>query len=247
MSRLACPYCQIPLGNGCTNCTRVYKLRSGLLDLRVVGPHSLAARSNFWPITAWGYEIWRQRALSMLSGRTFPLTEEFALMLQTMGPVAGKTYLDLGTSTGLYSRALLSAGAAQVYALDFSPAMLRQAIRLARGQPGFQPLLASAQALPLLDQSVDGVVIGGSWNEFADRPRVAAELRRVLRPQGKLWLMYSQARGRMGQLLQATGLAFPSLAETQQLLQVQGLSTQGWQEGGVVFVGGAIASSREMG
>lgn len=247
MSRLACPYCLIPLENRCTNCTRVYKSSSGLLDLRAVGPHSLAARSNFWPITAWVYEVWRQRALSLLSGRSFPLAEEFELMLQTLGPVAGKTYLDLGTSTGLYSRALLSAGAAQVYALDFSPAMLRQAVRLARGRPGFQPLLASAQALPLLDQSVDGVVIGGSWNEFADHPRVAAELRRVLRPGGKLWLMYSQARGGMGRLLRASGLAFPPLAETQQLLQAQGLSTHGWQEGGVVFVGGVIASSQEMG
>jgi SAM-dependent methyltransferase len=247
MSRLACPHCKNPLESGCITCTRVYTKRSGFLDLRLAGPHSLAAQSNFWPLTAWVYEIWRQRALSLLSGRPFPLSEEFQRMMEFLGSVAGKTYLDLGTSTGLYSRALLAAGAAQVYALDFSPAMLRQAVQRAGGHPGFQPLLANAQAIPLIDQSVDGVVIGGSWNEFGDPAQVAAELRRVLRPGGQLWLMYSQATGGMRRVLQATGLSFPSRDETQQLLRAHGLSTHGWQEGGVVFVCGTIVNRGELG
>ncbi|GIW37293.1 MAG: hypothetical protein KatS3mg073_1438 [Meiothermus sp.] len=98
-------------------------------DQRQPAPLTLAARTNLWPLTALGYEIWRKRALSLLSGRHFPLEEEFDLMRQRVGPVEGRVFLDLGTSTGLYARALLEAGAARVYALDLSPAMLKVACR----------------------------------------------------------------------------------------------------------------------
>lgn len=166
-------------------------------------------------------------------------------MVEAVGPVQGASYLDLGTSTGLYSRALLAAGASRVYALDFSPAMLGQAIRKSAGVRGFIPLLASAQSLPLVDACLEGVVIGGSWNEFADLPLVAAEIARVLRPGGKLWLMFSQSQGLLGRVLKATGLHFPDLQETQQLLQSQGLTTRGWQERQVAFVVGCKALTGE--
>ena len=179
---------------------------------------TIAARSNLVPLTALGYELWRKKALTLLSGRPFPLDEEYRLFLNSVQPVAGSQFIDLGTSTGLYSRALLLAGAEKVYALDFSAPMLKVAVRkVERGElpvgwgessrgaeeqgsrgetdkdqdfvvsplplrssapllpnsaavqelyKGFTPLLARAEAIPLPDSSLDGAVVGGSWNEF---------------------------------------------------------------------------------
>lgn len=73
-------------------------------DQRPKAPLTLAARTNLWPLTALGYEVWRQRALTLLSGRPFPLNEELSLMLKRVQPVTGQVFLDLGTSTGLYAR-----------------------------------------------------------------------------------------------------------------------------------------------
>lgn len=189
--------------------------------------------------------------------------------------------MDLGTSTGLYSRALLLAGAEKVYALDFSPAMLSVArrkvdlkelpvgwggsgkeagtIATPSGEPssrlsgdglltpekvqklygGFTPLLARAEDIPLPDGSVDGVVVGGSWNEFPDPVQVVQEMYRVLRPGGRVFLMLSlRSGGPLQRVLGCSGLRFPTLKEVQGQLEGAGLRTQGWREGLVGFVTG---------
>jgi len=206
-------------------------------DQRLFGSLTLAARTNLWPLTAWGYEIWRKRALTLLSGRPFPLEEEFALMLQRMQPVEGRVFLDLGTSTGLYARALLGAGAAQVYALDFSPAMLKVALQKARGVTGFVPLLARAEAIPLPEATVDGVVVGGSWNEFPNPEQVVHELHRVLKPGGRVWVVFShRSQSSLQRVLEWAGLRFPTLLELMDSLSKSGFKVDGWREGSVGFV-----------
>ncbi len=160
-------------------------------------------------------------------------------MLKRMQPVAGRVFLDLGTATGLYARALLGAGAARVYALDLSPAMLRVALGKARGYPGFVPLLARAEAIPLSPASVDGVVVGGSWNEFPDPQPVVHELYRVLKSDGRLWVMFShRSPSPLQRLLEAAGLRFPTRSELMASLTKSGFKVDGWREGSVGFVAG---------
>ncbi len=208
-------------------------------DQRPKAPLTPAVRTNLWPLTAWGYEIWRKRALTLLSGRPFPLEEELALMLQRIQPVEGRVFLDLGTSTGLYARALLGAGAAQVYALDLSPAMLKVALQKARGQAGFVPLLARAEAIPLPQAAVDGVVVGGSWNEFPHPEQVIHELYRVLKPEGRVWVMFShRLQSPLQRVLEWAGLRFPTLPELMDSLSKSGFKVDGWREGSVGFVVG---------
>jgi 2-polyprenyl-6-hydroxyphenyl methylase/3-demethylubiquinone-9 3-methyltransferase len=210
-----------------------------LADHRQQLPTTLAARVNLIPLTAIAYEIWRKRALSLLSGRPFPLHEEFALMVKAMQPVAGSQFLDLGTSTGLYARALLKAGAAPVYGLDFSPPMLRVALKKARGYEGFVPLLAHAEAIPLPEAQVDGVVVGGSWNEFPNPQAVIDEIHRVLKPGGRLWIMFTHySSSPLERLLECTGLRFPTLPELLGSLSSTGFKASGWREGAVGFVVG---------
>lgn len=209
------------------------------LDQQKKAPITLAAWTNLLPITVIGYEIWRKRALSLLSGRPFPLQEEFALLVNAVQPVAGSQFLDLGASTGLYARALLEAGAAQVYALDLSPPMLKQAVKKARGYAGFVPLLARAEAIPLPEASVDGVVVGGSWNEFPHAQMVIDEMYRVLRPGGRLWIMFGhRSDGPLQRVLEWTGLRFPALPELIDSLSKSGFKVDGWREGSVGFVVG---------
>lgn len=209
------------------------------LDQRKKAPITLAARTNLVPLTAIGYEIWRKRALSMLSGRPFPLDEELALLVKLVQPVAGLQFLDLGTSTGLYARALLEAGAARVYALDLSPAMLKVALQKARGYTGFVPLLARAEAIPLPEAAVEGVVVGGSWNEFPHPQVVVDEMHRVLKPGGRIWIIFNhRSDSALQRVLEWTGLRFPALPELMDSLSKSGFKVDGWRERSVGFVTG---------
>lgn len=214
-------------------------MQESLPDQRPKAPLTPAARTNLWPLTALGYEVWRQRALTLLSGRAFPLQEELLLMLKWVQPVKGQVFLDLGTSTGLYARALLEAGAAKVYALDLSPAMLKVALRKTKGKQGFVPLLALAEAIPLPQASVDGVVVGGSWNEFPNPQAVVNEVYRVLRVGGRIWVMFAhRSQSPLQRLLERAGLRFPTLLELEDALSKSGFAVDGWREGLVGFVAG---------
>lgn len=199
---------------------------------------SLAVLSNFFPPTAWGYDLWRKQALSLLSGRRFSLQEELDAMSKAVQVAPGHTFADLGTSTGLYARELLRQGASTVYGIDVSPSMLKQAQRKTP-HSGFVPVLANASRLPLANQSLDGVVVGGSWNEFAHPHQVAQEMYRVLKTGGRYWVMFSHAsQSPLQSLFAKSGLHFPQLSEVILSLQQAGLEAQGWREKSVAFVFG---------
>ncbi len=188
----------------------IYRAVKGRLRL------PLAQRSNFWPPTAKLYEpLWRNRSLSLLTRGAFSTTRELALMLEWTRPQPAQLWLDAACSTGLYSRTLLAhANDLDVHALDISLPMLRVAQR--EGQKAglaFVLVHGDVNALPYEDGVFDGVVCGGSLNEFLDVPRAVGEFSRVLKPGGRLWLMYlSKAEtwpGQGGQrLLGLSGIRF---------------------------------------
>ena len=90
--------------------------------------------------------------------------------------------LDLAAGTGLLSRALLAAGH-EVVAVEPDPDM---ASRLPDGVEG---RTATAEATELAPASVDAVVVGDAWHWF-DAELAATEVRRVLRPGGRLALVW---------------------------------------------------------
>lgn len=219
---------------------------TALQDQRKRLPITLAARTNLFAPTAWGYELWRARALSQLSGRRFALDEELAQMTEAVQPVQGNIFLDLGTSTGVYARALLRAGATKVYGLDLSPAMLKAAVTRSKDLEGFTPLLARAEAIPLPADSLDGVTVGGSWNEFRDLEVIVGEMQRVLKPGGRLWMMFTcRSRSALQRVFERTGLHFPTVEETVELLGRYDFRVRGWSEKSVGFVAGAMISLGE--
>lgn len=97
-----------------------------------------------------------------------------------------KTVLDLCAGTLDLSRILLDGSAEQVIAIDFSAEMLAHGANKFGPDENIQTIRADARALPLNDDSVDGIVAGFGLRNVPDLPRAITECARVLRPGGRL-------------------------------------------------------------
>ena len=188
--------------------------------------YTLAQLSNLLPVTALLYDAWRVKSLSLLTGDDFRLEREFALMLEWLKVESGQTFLDVGTSTGNYARAIAGCGAT-VTAIDISKPMLVQAQKLTT-QPAITFEQVNVEALPYPDSSFDGVVVGASLNEFFDTRLALAEMARVLKPGGKLFMMYLRQSdtgfGRFAQTaFKLSGIRFPNREAVAATLLERGL------------------------
>jgi SAM-dependent methyltransferase len=101
-----------------------------------------------------------------------------------LGP--GKTVLDVGAGTGKLTR-LLSASGATVIAVE--PVAAMRAL-LERMLPHVEALEGTAEALPIGVSTVDAVVVGQAFHWF-DAPAALSEFHRVLRPGGRLGLVWN--------------------------------------------------------
>jgi SAM-dependent methyltransferase len=112
--------------------------------------------------------------------------EALAELIRVLAIGRGAAVLDLAAGSGKLTRQLLPAGAGLV-AVEPSPAMRE---RLAAAAPGVRVLEGTAEAIPLPDGSLDAVTVGQAFHWF-DAPRAVAELHRVLRPGGRLGLIWN--------------------------------------------------------
>jgi ubiquinone/menaquinone biosynthesis C-methylase UbiE len=194
---------------------------------------TLTQQSNLIPITAALYDTWRVRSLSLLTGEKYTLEREFTLMLDWLEVKPDQNFLDVGTSTGNYAMTLAKQGA-RVTAIDISKPMLRTAqTRIqAELEPEQAKLItleqANAEALPYADSSFDGVVLGATLNEFNSTRAGLLECARVLKPGGRIFMMYLRQSdtglGRFMQILFEIGqIRFPNRETVRATLQEAGL------------------------
>jgi SAM-dependent methyltransferase len=108
-------------------------------------------------------------------------------------PSGAVDVLDLGAGTGKLTVRLAERGLS-VVAVDPIPEMLEV---LSSSLPEVPALLGTAEDIPLPDNSVDAVLVAQAWHWF-DPDLAAAEVARVLRPGGRLGLVWNIRDERLG-------------------------------------------------
>lgn len=104
-----------------------------------------------------------------------------------VGVTHGRRIVDLAAGTGKLTRALVGSGAA-LLAVDPVHAMLRELREVTdRAVPA---IAATAQALPLPDRSIDGIVVAQAFHWFATDAALA-EMTRVMTSAGKIALVWN--------------------------------------------------------
>ena len=101
--------------------------------------------------------------------------------------------LDLGAGTGKLTTRLVERGLS-VIAVDPIAEMLEV---LRSALPDTPALLGTAEHIPLPDNAVDAVLVAQAWHWF-DPERAVAEVARVLRPGGRLGLVWNIRDDRLG-------------------------------------------------
>ena len=123
-------------------------------------------------------------------GRPGYPAEAIAFVVETLGITSGATIVDLAAGTGKLTRELVATGA-DLIAIE-PVAGMREV--LSRSLPDVRPDVrvanGTAESLPLGDASVDGVVVAQAFHWF-DGPRALIELARVLRPGGRLAVVFN--------------------------------------------------------
>ncbi len=98
----------------------------------------------------------------------------------------GARVVDLGAGTGKFTRLIAERGL-DVTAIEPSDGMRQQ---LAAVLPDVSALKGTAEQMPLPDSSVDVVLAAQAWH-WVDVPRASVEVARVLRPGGRLGLIWN--------------------------------------------------------
>lgn len=98
----------------------------------------------------------------------------------------GRTLLDLAAGTGKLTRLLLGTGA-HVIAVEPVAGMRAQ---LTASVPELEVHDGTAEAIPLADGSCDAVTVAQAFHWF-DAPAAAAEIHRVLAPDGRLAVIWN--------------------------------------------------------
>lgn len=105
-----------------------------------------------------------------------------------------RALLDLATGSGDVAFALADglAPGVEITGMDFCEPMLEEAVKKAAGhdrraQIAFRP--GDGLAIPAPDEAFDAVTISFGLRNMADRRKCLAEMRRVLRPGGRLFVL----------------------------------------------------------
>jgi SAM-dependent methyltransferase len=155
-------------------------------------------------------ELWAGRADAYERGFARLTVHAAGPLLDLAGVGPGTRVLDVGTGPGVVAGAAAARGA-RVTAVDAEPSMAEAA---ARNVPGLDVRVAVLPDLPLPDGEFDAVTGNFVINATGDPAAVLAELRRVLRPGGRLALTcWSESPppvlGIAREAIEAAGVPYP--------------------------------------
>ena len=199
---LGCPLCHGPLPPAedgtlvCAACGARYPVTDGLADLVPPEPgqaETLNIRIMKSGLLARVYErAWRPVLTRLLTGMSHDA--ERAWSLERLAPAPDATVLDLACGPGNTTRTIAAAvPAGRVLGIDFSTAMLREALTTAPAVGATVGYVhGDAHRLPLQPDSIDAANCAGAFHLFSDPLRVLAGIVAALRPGGRFTLMVSQ-------------------------------------------------------
>ena len=110
-----------------------------------------------------------------------------ALLVAHLGIGPGTTVADVGAGTGKLTRALVASGASVIAVEPLAD--MRD--RIPATAPRAVPFDGTAEAMALRDGSIDAITVAQAFHWF-DGPRALAEFHRVLRPGGRLGLIWNE-------------------------------------------------------
>ncbi|TMK82438.1 MAG: class I SAM-dependent methyltransferase [Actinobacteria bacterium] len=105
-------------------------------------------------------------------------------MIDSLGIRPSSRVLDLAAGTGKFTRLLHG----RVVAIEPIEGMRRQFVSAV---PGVPVIAGVAEAIPLADESVDAITVAQAFHWF-DTDRSLSEIWRVLRPEGRLGLVWNR-------------------------------------------------------
>jgi SAM-dependent methyltransferase len=127
----------------------------------------------------------------------------------SLGLDANAEVIDLGAGTGKFTKILAKTNA-KVRAIEPVAAMR---LEFAKTLPAIPVLEGTATAIPLADASLDAVVCAQAFHWFAS-PEAVAEIHRVLKPGGRLGLIWNVRDESVAWVKALTGIITPYEGDT---------------------------------
>lgn len=114
-------------------------------------------------------------------------SEGLEALVRLASPFSEDRALDVATGTGFTALAL-APHCRRVVAVDFTPAMLHEAVSLRQAREASNLLfcLGDAEALPFADATFSLVTCRHAGHHFPDLPRALMEMARVVQPNGRV-------------------------------------------------------------
>jgi SAM-dependent methyltransferase len=109
-----------------------------------------------------------------------------AEVLEILGDLHGHDVLEVAAGTGKWTRRLIQLGATVTIV---EPDDDMRAV-LVRRSPEVRALSGAAEALPLEDATFDDVLVSSAWHWF-EQPAATNEMARVLRDDGRLFILWN--------------------------------------------------------
>ncbi|QZA32815.1 methyltransferase domain-containing protein [Hydrogenibacillus sp. N12] len=130
----------------------------------------------------------------MAPERREALRPEALLDLLAIGPA--DDVADVGCGPGFFTLPAARRTRGTVYGIDIAPEMLEHLAENARsaGASNVRPVLSPAAPIPLPDHAVDRAIAAFVLHEVPDLSAALAEIRRLLRPGGRLLVVEWDAR-----------------------------------------------------
>jgi len=152
--------------------------------------------------------------------------KQMALRLQIQ---PSSSVLDVGSGSGVFIPYLLKSigQEARLVALDFAEEMLKVARRKAFSG-NIEYIVADVSDIPIPKETFSAVVCYSSFPHFQDKPEALKEMRRVLKPGGRLFICHTSGRSEINgihkSIPEVQNDLLPDAGEMKALLEEAGFS-----------------------